>query len=242
MRIMQISDVHFSSMTSPENNTFVSAEVIRAVDELRPEIIVITGDLVSRHPGETGILDAVNLVKALCIRVPVFYVMGNHEVDLSRPARKCLLRLLEEAGAVLLNNRTTEYKGVKLCGLVMPHSYYKNDNRTYQKLPEVTGKDVCDRIGKAPEDAILLTHNPIWMPAYAKWGASVVFAGHVHGGVIRVPVLGGMLSPERKFFPAYSKGCYDIGRTRMVVSAGIGKLRVNNPAEIVLVELKGNAG
>ena len=63
---------------------------------------------------------------------------------------------------------------------------------------------------------ILLAHNPLWAKAYADWGADLVFSGHVHGGIIRLPFFGGILSPERRFFPKYSAGVYDLSGCKPV--------------------------
>lgn len=86
----------------------------------------------------------------------------------------------------------------------------------------------------------MLAHNPLCAKAYSQWGADIVFCGHIHGGAVRLPLLGGLLSPERKFLPEYSKGIYHIGKTEMIVSGGIGKPRLFNPPEIVFCELIGN--
>lgn len=69
-------------------------------------------------------------------------------------------------------------------------------------------------------------------------GADLVLCGHVHGGLIRLPLAGGLLSPERKFFPKYDKGLYEKAGTKMYVSGGIGKPRFWNPPEINLLYLK----
>lgn len=63
-------------------------------------------------------------------------------------------------------------------------------------------------------------------------------SGHIHGGIIRLPIVGGILSPERKFFPKYSLGEYKKGKTHMIVSAGIGKFRLFNPSEVVEIILE----
>ena len=89
-----------------------------------------------------------------------------------------------------------------------------------------------------PGCTILLAHNPLLLDTYAAWGADLVLCGHVHGGLIRLPLAGGLLSPERKFFPKYDKGLYEKAGTKMYVSGGIGKPRFWNPPEINLLYLK----
>ena len=87
----------------------------------------------------------------------------------------------------------------------------------------------------------MLSHTPLAFRAYADWGADVTFSGHCHGGVIRLPFIGGILSPERKFFPRYTKGIYELdaeqGLAKLAVTAGLGKFRLNNPSEIMICTL-----
>ena len=89
---------------------------------------------------------------------------------------------------------------------------------------------------------ILLSHNPLYFETYEKWGADLIFSGHIHGGLINIPFIGGLLSPERKLFPKYSGGDYNINDSKMIVSRGLGystiNLRVFNNPEICVVELK----
>ena len=83
---------------------------------------------------------------------------------------------------------------------------------------------------------MLLAHNPLFAEAYSQWGADMTFSGHVHGGAVRI--FGkGVLSPERKFFPKYTKGVYTVGNMKLLVTSGIGKLRLFNPAEMVVYKI-----
>ena len=85
-------------------------------------------------------------------------------------------------------------------------------------------------------EVLLLAHIPLFGAVYADWGADYTFSGHIHGGVVRLFGVG-ILSPERKFFPKYSKGIYDISGKKLLVSAGVGKLRMFNPPEIITYKL-----
>ncbi len=55
---------------------------------------------------------------------------------------------------------------------------------------------------------ILLTHNPLYADSYSNWGADLTPSWHIHGGMIRISFIGGLLSPEREFFPKYDTGKY----------------------------------
>lgn len=88
---------------------------------------------------------------------------------------------------------------------------------------------------------ILLAHNPNYFPVYARWGADLTFSGHIHGGMIRLPFVGGLLSPETLLFPKYDGGSYQIEDKTMILSRGLGRgsmgLRLFNSPEIVTVTL-----
>ena len=90
---------------------------------------------------------------------------------------------------------------------------------------------------------ILLAHNPCHMEAYFAWGADLVLSGHLHGGILRLPGIGGVISTGFKLFPKFSGGMYKRGRQTAVVSRGIGThtipVRLFNPAEIVVLDLRG---
>ena len=75
---------------------------------------------------------------------------------------------------------------------------------------------------KGDDFTILLTHNPIYFETYMEWGADLTLAGHIHGGMIRLPIVGGVFSPDKTFFPLYDKGNYPLESKKMIVSVGIG--------------------
>lgn len=234
---MQISDVHFSPLISRKQSRRTAEKIAGAAAMLAPDIIAVTGDLVSRNAGISQMEDAAFLVSLLQQYSQVFFSLGNHETDMKKSLRLRLLTMLEEEGAVILVNKTVLFKGIPIAGLAMPSRFYRNRNGSFRDVPICTAGEITRRLGKPLPHTILLAHNPLWIHAYADWGASLVMSGHVHGGIVRLPLVGGVLSPERSFFPKYTKGLYTEENTRMAVSAGIGKLRACNPSEIVLLSL-----
>ncbi len=238
LRIAQVSDVHFSRMTGHEKNQRLTAELCESMRFLRPDVIAVTGDLVSRSMGPETIVDAVSCLRELRKFAPVLYTYGNHETDLAPEKLKKLAKAAQSADITLLNNRSVSFGGANFSGFVLPQECYQNRYGGYTDLRQCTANDLFAALGVREKTAtILLAHSPMGLPAYAQWGADLVLAGHVHGGIVRMPVLGGILSPERKFFPEYTKGQYRLMQTEMIVSAGIGKLRVGNPAEVVCIDL-----
>jgi len=72
-------------------------------------------------------------------------------------------------------------------------------------------------------------------------GSGLTLSGHIHGGMIRIPFVGGLLSPEREFFPEYDAGKYQVNGKILIVNRGLGNgdfgIRVFNPPEISVIML-----
>ena len=87
---------------------------------------------------------------------------------------------------------------------------------------------------------ILLAHDPAPFAAYAAWGAPLTLSGHIHGGGIRLPLVGGLVSPARRFFPKYSAGAYALDGRQLIVSRGLCIRqcpRIGNPPEVARIDL-----
>ena len=128
---------------------------------------------------------------------------------------------------------------INLTGLWYKLDYYHKYASHYRPVTEETMYTI---LGEAPEGYnILLAHNPNYFPVYASWGADVTFCGHIHGGMIWLPLLGGILSPETILFPEYDGGSYQIEDKTMILSRGLGRgrmgIRLFNPPELVCVTL-----
>ncbi len=234
-KILHLSDLHKKRYGDGYNNLLNSCKV------QEPDYIFFTGDLFSRC--EKNLFPKLVLMKRLAKIAPVYYIMGNHETDVPEKSSALNERLKREGIHVLINESERLWCGdeyVNIYGTELPEDCYKNPNGGYNNLLPVTEKMLNGTLGKAPKDEcnILLSHSPFPLCVYDKWGADFVFSGHCHGGSVRLPVVGGVLSPERKFFPKYTKGVYKLGDCKMILSAGLGKFRLGNPAEIVVVTLK----
>lgn len=228
-KILHISDSH------KRNNPDFNKRVIAAAKDEKPDAIFITGDLVSRT--ETDFSATEGLLTELCDIAPVYMCMGNHEQSLKTDNQNEFLDVVAKTDVRLLVNEGeyAEINGKKyyICGVMQNYSVYKKDGG-YENLDDFTLEEMKEYMGECPqENVLLLAHNPIFGEVYAEWGADYTFSGHIHGGVVRLFGVG-ILSPERRFFPKYSKGVYDISRKKLLVSAGLGKLRLFNPPEIVI--------
>jgi predicted MPP superfamily phosphohydrolase len=227
-RLLQISDLHRRHFGHGQQR------LIRRCAACRPELIAVTGDLVSRTV--TDLSETEQLLRRLRALAPVIAVFGNHELDLP-PAQEAELRALFKACDVqLLDNEIIRIGGIPFAGLTLSCAHYRGGGLFgLNGIRSCTADDIAGVLGHAPENTVLLAHNPLFFPAYAAWGARLTLSGHIHGGCVRLPVIGGVLSPERRFFPCYDKGRFRAGASEMIVSGGLGKLRLFNPPELCLI-------
>ena len=232
-QIAQVSDLHNAEFG--ENN----AELLKLLSESRPDIIVITGDLIDVNHTDVGI--------ALCFAqesvkiAPTYYVTGNHEATCSQYGD--LKAGLEEAGVIVLEDEAISLERggetIALLGLADPDFMVKGD--MFGEVPAMVSTKLKNLIGDESGYTILLSHRPELFETYVDGGIDLVFSGHVHGGQFRLPFIGGLVAPNQGLFPKYDAGLFTDGGTSMVVSRGIGNsiipFRFNNRPEIVLVEL-----
>lgn len=238
-KIVHLSDLH-GAVYGEHNRLLV--EGIRRLD---PHMIVMTGDMADNS--DHAIARLVELCRQLTGRYPVYYVVGNHEQALEKRILARLLKKIQALGVTVLDNdwRSISHRGadIRLYGLVTPQVYYKDRLREYKRGVYFSKKDMEETLGKTDPSCfhMLLAHNPLYYPSYRSWGADLTFAGHIHGGIIRIPGLGGLLSPDMTLFPKYDGGYFQEKGRHLVVSRGLGNhflMRVLDPPEVVAVTLK----
>ena len=234
IKIAHISDLHKRKFGV--DNYKISDKV----GEKSPDLIVVSGDIVSRDEKEFSAVE--NLLRRLSKIAPVYMINGNHENSLPEDIYLDFEAMISRTNVKILSNKCEDVningRNLKIYGFEPSETTYIKNER-YKNLDKITLSDMNETIGKCPSgEVLLIAHNPLFGEVYSQWGADFTFSGHVHGGAVRIPFTKiGVLSPERKFFPKYSKGVYNIGKMRLLVSAGLGKLRLFNPPEIVFYEI-----
>ena len=223
-------------------------KLIEAVNVCDPDIIIMGGDMITSRAGEAheaAIKRAIDLVGAFSGK-KVFYGIGNHEYrmylykeDFGDNFDK-LTEGIQAAGAVLLRNEheyLDEYN-IDVQGLEIERNYYKRGSKVMMEsayIREMTGEPDKDHY------RILMAHNPEFFNAYSH-EADLVLSGHFHGGIVRLPFVGGMVSARLSLFPKYDGGIYDLNGSKMVVSKGLGShtlpLRIFNPCELCVIDIK----
>lgn len=238
-RILQLSDLHCISFG--RNNSKLLSKII----ELKPDIIIISGDLINGLPARKMTKNfkyAEDFLKQLkSTGFPVYYEFGNHELKLKSISDEAYNSYIDSVSSLctLLNNESCELSSnCVLSGLVLDRKLYKGHisaHRKKLKIRPYIGK--CDR----SSFNILIAHDPSFAEKYFRWGADLVLSGHLHGGIIRLPFIGGIISPRYELFPRIDKGQYKFGNNSLIVSGGLGwhhiPFRFNNIPEMVLIEL-----
>lgn len=207
-RVVVISDVHGTEFG--EGNE----RILKETEELRPDIIAITGDLIHDKEQLSMVPD---LARGLSAIAPSYYVTGNHEW-----AAKCvseLKELLESCGVTVLSNK---YEMIRRGGQSIA-LLGADDNNGWadQKTIGELASEVRTAEG---EDTylLLLSHRNNRYETYEKAGIDLTLAGHGHGGIIRMPGTDGLIGPNREFLPDYTAGLYPLTEGQMVVSRGLG--------------------
>lgn len=238
-------------LTDLHNNCYgrQNEKLIGAVREQHPDLILIGGDmLVGLKGAPTKVAEG--FVREIAKICPIYYANGNHEFRLKIDPEiygETYARYkstLEGLGVHFLENAHADLLwdecSVQIHGLEIPRECYKKFGKR-----ELTPEEVAERIGAADPSKyqILLVHNPMYMNIYQNWGADLILSGHLHGGVVRIPGLGGVITPQFRMFPKHSGELTVDGDTSIVVSKGLGthtiKIRFLNPAEIVVLHIKG---
>lgn len=236
-----LSDLH--NKTFGERN----GRLIARLEELAPDAVLVAGDMLTASGNREKCRTTVALMKDLADRYPVYYGMGNHEQRIGECPEEFgnlyedYVKSLNSFGIEPLINENVNLPSanMNICGLQMDRCYY----RKFRKHP-MPPAYLRDMLGtpKKEQFQILIAHNPDYFEEYAAWGADLVVSGHVHGGLMRLPVLGGVVSPKLTLFPKYDGGRFEKDGAVMILSRGLGThtlpIRIFNPGELVVLRLK----
>lgn len=225
-KIVQLSDLHGAEFGED------GMGLVEKVKELEPDMIALTGDFVTDEGDLAAVKKLAGRLTELC---PVYFVSGNHEFGSGLAVK--VRNILERAGVKYLSNEyLTISRGedeILLGGVEDPLAY----------ADMLSPDELAQKMNDAAPDAfkILLGHRNYWMTEYPELPVDLIFCGHAHGGLIRIPGVGGLIGTDRRLFPDFDAGQFNNGRYTLIVSRGLGNSvpipRVFNRPEIVCVEL-----
>lgn len=232
-KIVHISDLHNKVFGDEQD------KLIGKVEDLSPNIIVITGDLIDRR--RYNLEKAMLFINSAVKIAPVYYVSGNHEAWSGKYYE--IKERLIDAGVIVMEDSkldiTRGNNSIKLLGLSDP------DFLTSDYIDGTDTSKVEEKLKEWSEIEgfkILLSHRPELFDLYSENNIDMIFSGHAHGGQIRLPFVGGLVAPDQGLFPKYTAGSYTSNTSTMYVSRGLGNslfpVRVFNRPEIISVTLK----
>ena len=243
-KIVQITDLH-SKVFGHDNQWLIDK-----IDAIGPDSIVVTGDMMSDKNDDGQVFE--RLAAVLVKRYPIYCISGNHEErvhhhDANHIYADFRAKLINMGVHYIDNEKVRIARGgdsIDLYGLSIGLFFYRqNASKRSAGRYAFTKDKIAIKFGRLDESKfnLLLVHSPFYFDSYATWGADLTFAGHVHGGVIRLPFVGGVFSPDKTFFTKYDAGLFDKGDSKMIVGRGLGtthlNVRIFNQPEIVVVTL-----
>lgn len=231
LRIVELADLHGRVFGRG------SRRLLAAVRRAEPDLICIDGDLFDEH---TDLAMLPPLLRGLCAIAPVYYVTGNHEWRV--PGLRGILAQMRACGVTVLQDDWRVLRRGEDALIVTG-----TDDPCGPAERKTPAELIADIRAEAGEAAflLLLTHRNDQLPQWSALGVQAVLAGHCHGGVVRLPFVGGLFGTDRRLFPAWDAGLYRQGETALYVSRGLGYTNVhfrlfNRPEVAVIVLRRGS--
>jgi len=228
LRLLHITDLHVEHITPREQ------KLLRLVEELAPDVIVITGDYLNLSSVHDAVAqaDAHDLLERLCenARGPIYAITGSPPVDIPDVVPAIfedlpITWLLDEVVELHVNGHA-----LRLAGLRCTRERHMDAPRL-RRLMDGRSEDTF---------TLLLYHSPDLMPEAVKLGVDLYLCGHTHGGQIRLPLFGALITSS-DFWKRYEMGRYEEENTTLYVSRGLGmeglgapRARFLAPPEVVL--------
>lgn len=233
IKIALLADLHLKDYGN--NNK----KIIDAVEENSPDIIAVAGDLTILNSDKTD--TAIELLRQLTEIAPTYYAPGNHEAELL--ANENFIRNVTETSAHFLVNKYEyfEKNGEKiLIGGIKQYPFFEFDAPDFDNDERHFFDDFLEQ--EKNSYSILICHYPecfLWK--FNEYDIDLMLSGHTHGGLIRLPFIGGLYAPNQGFFPKYDYGLYQSDTATMVVTSGLANSnflpRINNPGEVCIIQV-----
>jgi len=215
-KIVHLSDLHFPKNVSSIEN------ILQLVSAQKPDMIVMTGDMID-YATDVSPTELQEFCEGLVQIADVYAVSGNHERWRSWNGEDWHI-VFTDSGVHLIDRSSVVIGDFTLVGL--------GDGQRLNKVPHGF--------------TVILSHRPTAVRSRRPIDAkdSLIFSGHAHGGLFRVPFIGGgIAAPDQRFFPKYTSGLYELpSGSKLVVSRGLGDslipFRINNRPHIPVVTLR----
>lgn len=241
IRIIFLSDLH-EKVFDGDNE-----KIIDDIFENNAEYIIFGGDMIinSRSKLNNEYLKIDNTIdflskvntKNLKSNKKIYYAFGNHELRLkyseNEEKRKVFDRLVEHIKKCNINIIDDEYydlgPNTRLYAISIFKGFYNKSFIFNKKSKLLTKEIINERIGSIDKNKlnIILSHSPDYADNLLDYGFDIVLSGHYHGGLIRLPIIGALFSPDLMLFPKYSYGLYKRDNKYVYVTNGLGEHFIN---------------
>lgn len=235
VRFVFLSDLHCRNFGKHNQ------ELCKCIADQKPDFIALVGDIINRSSTKNEIDEVCSFIKDLTKIAPVYYSLGNHEEQYISTNGDEVLQQIESASAILLNDTYIDVdvhgQSLRLGGMI----------KLAYLAVEKEGDEAnifLDNFCNTDRLKIMLNHRPegfYFGDACQVWSVDFILSGHTHGGLIRLPFIGGLYAPIQGAFPEVYYGEYKFENNLMVITSGLaghGMIpRINNPPEIVVIDL-----
>ena len=238
IKIAVVSDLHNMNFFNKNKG------VVKKIKSEEPDIIAVVGDMIDEYAENSE--NTLNVMTALPDIAPTYYSMGNHDKSFSD--YNSYITEVKNSGVVVLDDKTDKItigeNEITLLGL-SGYSFGEVENPAYTALL----KELCENDSLR----LMLCHYPEFSQwffendLYYESDFELMLSGHTHGGLVRIPFIGGLYAPNQGLFPEYTKGLYYVDKENknpyhMLITGGLGQdkrfIRVNNFPEISFVTVK----
>lgn len=228
LSIAHLSDLHLGHFRGHRKLSCLLDMVLKE----SPEAIVITGDM---FDGRKRLLPE-TLEPLREVKIPVFFIEGNHDHYTGIAKVKELMR---KAGVIVLENEIIDFNGLQLIGL----NHMRADGEAPSMHSQRTGNSIKEVLDSLAVDngtpSILLHHSPEGIVYAANKEVDLYLAGHTHGGqMFPITYINDLLFK-------YNRGLYTLNGTHIFVSQGTGTfgppMRVGTRSEVVMIRLRKSA-
>lgn len=223
-KIVQISDIHYGRTIKKQE----LQNMVNKVNQLKPDIIVLTGDLIDKDTMLTDKMATVisDILKQLNATIGKYAITGNHDYKFDKWAT-----IISDSGFMNLNDRydiiyNNSTKPIFLGGL-STNTYQKE--KTLEEKIKVMNDYFATRTeenqNSFPDYKILIMHEPDYVEEVNPENYDLILAGHSHDGQVKLPGIGAVILPNGA--KKYHKNYYNLNGTDFYISSGIGTSRYN---------------
>lgn len=240
VKLVVVSDIH-GKVFGDDNEPL--CELVAAQE---PDAIVLLGDLFPSDFQEADAAYVLHLTEQMQSIAPVYFAMGNHEKSYTARYGDTWIDAIKDTGATVFDETCLdlELRGNTIrFGGSMGHGYLFG--RTEEQFEASSDYKILTEMQESPYPAILLAHWPDTVALSdgpQRWKIDLVLCGHTHGGVVRVPGIGGVYAPLQGWWPKYDYGEFQLNaQMRMIITSGLsghGQVpRIFNLPEICVINL-----